>query len=149
MSLVYIQVWFMSGDPVGSTACVNVTINDDDVVEAVEMFSVNASSSDPVIISPTALAEISIADNDGKSIKEEMLLAEKCMLIIAYLINIVAVIALNPLFYETLEMESPLTVCTILVSGELETTITAAVSTDDQTAFGKTDSLITSFYKKK
>ena len=71
------------------------------------------------------------------------------MLIIAYLINIVAVIALNPLFYETLEMESPLTVCTILVSGDLETTVTAAISTEDQTAFGKTDSLSTTFYKKK
>ena len=57
-------------------------------------------------------------------------------------------IALNPLVYETLEMEGPLTVCTTLVSGDLETTVTAAVSTDDQTAFGKTDSLSTTFYKK-
>ena len=57
-------------------------------------------------------------------------------------------IALNPLVYETLEMEGLLTVCTILVSGDLETTVTAAVSTNDQTAFGKTDSLSTSFYKK-
>ena len=71
----------MSGDPLGSTACLNVSIIDDDIVEAVEMFTVNASSSDPVIISPIAQAEISIADNDGKSIKEEMLYIEKCVLI--------------------------------------------------------------------
>ena len=81
VSLVYIQVGFMSGDPLGSTACLNVSIIDDDIIEAVETFTVNASSSDPVRISPTAQAEISIADNDGKSIKEEMLYIEKRMLI--------------------------------------------------------------------
>lgn len=74
VSLVNIPVGFMSGDPVGSTACQNVSIIDDDVIEAEETFTVNASSSDPVIISPTAQAEVSIADNDGKSMKEEMLL---------------------------------------------------------------------------
>ena len=78
VSLVYIQVGFMSGDPLGSTACVNVSIIDDDVVEAEQTFTVNTSSSDPVIISPTAQAEISIADNDGKSMKEEILLRSVC-----------------------------------------------------------------------
>jgi hypothetical protein len=67
VSIMNLPVVFMPGDALGTTACENVTITDDDNVEAVEMFNVIASSSDPVIISPTSQAEISITDNDGKS----------------------------------------------------------------------------------
>ena len=51
--------------------------------------------------------------------------------------------------YEISEMMTPLTVCTLLVSGELETTVTAELSTNDQTATGKdycTVLLIISFH---
>ena len=63
------------------------------------------------------------------------------------LILTVAVIALSLPTYETSEMVSPLSVCTILASGELETTVSAALSTSDQTASGK--SLLLILYSRK
>ena len=72
MSIMNAPVVFMSGDPLGTTACQNVTIFDDNVVEAEEMFTVSTSSSDPVIISPTSQAEINITDNDGESKQQKL-----------------------------------------------------------------------------
>ena len=66
-SITNAPVVFMSGDPLGMTACQNVPVIDDNVVEAEETFVVSASSSDPVIISPTSQAEVNITDNDGES----------------------------------------------------------------------------------
>ena len=57
---------FMAGDDLGTTVCENVTIVDDiDTVEPDQTFSVIASSSDPVIISPVSEAEVTITDDDG------------------------------------------------------------------------------------
>ena len=64
--IVNAGVVFMAGDPLGTTACENVTISDDMVVEDKESFSVSASSSDPVVISPISQANVSIMDNDGE-----------------------------------------------------------------------------------
>ena len=61
------RVEFMSGDALGTTACQNVTIIDDDPVETNETFTVSASSSDPVNISPVSQSEVTIFDNDGES----------------------------------------------------------------------------------
>ena len=57
---------FPIGADINSTACVNITINDELIVEYTEEFSVSLSSSDPVIIEPIQEANVSIADNDGK-----------------------------------------------------------------------------------
>lgn len=58
---------FQTGDAINSTACVDVDIIDDEVVELVETFSVSLDSDDPVIIDPIQEATISIIDNDSKS----------------------------------------------------------------------------------
>ena len=61
-------VVFMSGDALGTTICENVTINDDDnVIEPDQTFSVAANSSDPVNISPISKAEVTIIDDDGRT----------------------------------------------------------------------------------
>ena len=53
-------VVFMSGDPVGTTACENLTVIDDDTVEAEQTFTVSASSTNLVVFTPTSEAVASI-----------------------------------------------------------------------------------------
>ena len=57
---------FLSGDPLGTRICVNITINDDEIVEPDQYFSVLLASSDPVYITPNAEARVVIIDNDRK-----------------------------------------------------------------------------------
>lgn len=52
----------------GITVCENVTIIDDeDIVEPDQSFSVTASSTDPVNIEPISMAVVTIIDNDGEA----------------------------------------------------------------------------------
>ena len=67
VSISNLPVVFMAGDGLGSTACTNVTVIDDDVVESNETFSITATaSSDPVNILMISEAEVIITDDDGK-----------------------------------------------------------------------------------
>ena len=57
---------FMSGDPLNTLRCLNVSIvNDDDVIEPDQSFFVSLTSSDPVYIAPFAESAVTIQDNDG------------------------------------------------------------------------------------
>ena len=67
-TIMMTPVGFMSGDALGTTACLNVTVIDDNAVEMNETFTISASNVDPaVIIAPLTQADITIFDNDGKS----------------------------------------------------------------------------------
>ena len=55
---------FYAGSPVGISQCVNISIIDDLVVEPDQYFSVVLTTTDPVYITPTSLAQVIIADND-------------------------------------------------------------------------------------
>ena len=65
-SLVAVPLSFSIGAAINSTACVDVDIFDDDIVEDIEMISVSLASSDPVILAPIQVANVSIFDNDCK-----------------------------------------------------------------------------------
>ena len=55
-------------DPaLGSTYCVPVTINDDDLVEGDEVFQVSLTTNDTAIDLATTEAEITIVDDDRKN----------------------------------------------------------------------------------
>ena len=55
---------FSAGSPVGISQCANITIIDDLVVEPDQYFTVSLTTTDPVYITPTSLAQVIITDND-------------------------------------------------------------------------------------
>ena len=55
---------FLSETPITSTYCFDVVINDDELVEHDEKFSVSISSSDPVNAVPISTKTITIINND-------------------------------------------------------------------------------------
>lgn len=64
-------LYFEAESPLNSVCCVNVTIIDDDVVEPDQTFEVSLMTYDPVLITPTANANVTIAtDNDSKIIQQ-------------------------------------------------------------------------------
>ena len=71
--LVDVPLSFLIGAPLNSTYCVNITINDDLIVEYDEEFSVYLLSYDPVIIDPIYEANVTIMDNDCKCRSQQFL----------------------------------------------------------------------------
>ena len=58
---------FMSGDPLNTAVCVNITIVDDvDVVEPDQSFIISLTTSDPVYLTPYADSSVTIQDNDSE-----------------------------------------------------------------------------------
>ena len=58
---------FEPNSPLASVRCVNITINDDDVIEPDQTFSVELSTTDPVFLEPISMATVVIeTDNDSK-----------------------------------------------------------------------------------
>lgn len=67
VALVDAAVNFMAGNEVGTIVCENVTIvNDMDTVEPDQSFTVTASSTDPVTITPLSQVTVTIVDDDGE-----------------------------------------------------------------------------------
>ena len=65
-----VQLVFQIGHAIGISAsvCVDVDVYDEEIVEYVEVFTVSLVSDDPVVIAPISEANVSIFDNDCKSL---------------------------------------------------------------------------------
>ena len=57
---------FAAGSSIGNMSCLYITINNDNITEYNETFSVTLSASLPVLISPIAMFSATIEDNDGE-----------------------------------------------------------------------------------
>ena len=67
IALANAVVSFVAGNEVRTIVCENVTIvNDMDTVEPEQSFTVSASSSDPVVITPISQVTVTIEDDDGE-----------------------------------------------------------------------------------
>ena len=61
---------FLSGDAVGTTQCMNITIIDDSAVEFSEQFFVSLDTNDPAaLLDPIAQTTVVIEDSDGELTK--------------------------------------------------------------------------------
>ena len=65
-SLDAVPLSFSIGAALGTVACADIDIFDDEVVENIEMLSALLTSDDPVILAPIQEANVSIFDNDRK-----------------------------------------------------------------------------------
>ena len=66
MALTNDPFYYVAGSPLNSERCVDITILDDDVIEADQSFDVSLSTSDPVFLTPIEQATVIIAtDNDS------------------------------------------------------------------------------------
>lgn len=63
-------ITFFAGSEIGTTMCVNITIEDDDIVEPDQQFFVtlDSTSDNPVFFYPYSSATVVIGDNDGQFI---------------------------------------------------------------------------------
>ena len=61
---------FPAYSPVGSSDCVNITINNDEYVEDDESFSVFSTSSDPVNLQPNSTKNITITNDDCECLEQ-------------------------------------------------------------------------------
>ena len=59
---------FSAGTPINTTSCFNITINDDELVEYDEVFSISSSSTGPVTIQPFSAKTLTIISNDCERI---------------------------------------------------------------------------------
>ena len=55
---------FSAGTPINTTSCFNFTINDDELVEYDEAFSISSSPTGPVTIQPFSTKALTIISND-------------------------------------------------------------------------------------
>ncbi|XP_064407717.1 adhesion G-protein coupled receptor V1-like [Halichondria panicea] len=86
------------------TACVNVSILEEDIVEPDQVFQIYLASYDPVILTPNSSASVTILDND------------------------VLGIGLSSASVMASEVASPLSVAVVILSGSLELDVTVSVA---------------------
>ena len=121
---------FAAGSSIGNMSCQYITINNDNITEYDETFSVTLSASLPVLISPITTFSATIDDNDGE---DDFTLAFESFTMFFYSFFSVIEIAFEQASYVVQE-GSNLTLCVEIVSGYLERTVAVYIMTSDITA---------------